>query len=325
MNQSVNCTLGIDISKKKFDVALHLPSGKWKHKAFTNSSEGFQELSHWLRQLNVEQVHACMEATNIYGNALAEYLYDENHNVSVVNPARIKGFAQSEMLRTKNDKQDALLIARFCEALSPDLWMPEPISVRQLRALVRRLDMLIEMKQQEVNRLDVSDEIVQSDIRQHVKELEQRINKIRTDIEEHIDRDPDLKNKKELLLSIPGIGEKTMAIVLSYFASIRHFDSAKKLTSFCGVAPREHQSGSSVNGRGAMSKIGSAHLRKSLFLPAMVALKYNPALKALKERLSEKGKPKMVIIGAAMRKLIHIIYGVLKSNLPFDENKAVKA
>ena len=324
MNQSVNCTLGIDISKKKFDVALHLPSGKWKHKAFTNSTKGFQDLSHWLSQLNVEQVHACMEATNIYGNALAEYLYDKNHKVSIVNPARIKGFAQSEMLRTKNDKQDASLIARFCEAFSPDLWKPEPLSVRQLRALVRRLDMLIEMKQQEVNRLDVSDDVVQSDIHQHVKELEQRINKIRADIEEHIDRDPDLKNKKELLLSIPGIGERTMAIVLSYFSAIQHFDSAKKLASFCGVAPREYQSGSSVNGRGAMSKIGSAHLRKSLFLPAMVALKYNPVLKALKERLSEKGKPKMVIIGAAMRKLIHIIYGVLKSNLPFDENKAVK-
>lgn len=321
MNQSVTPTLGIDISKKKFDVALHLPSGKWKHKAFTNNAEGFQKLTHWLNQLDVEQTHACMEATNVYGNALAEYLYDQNHKISVVNPARIKGFAQSEMLRTKNDKQDAALIARFCESLSPDLWQPEPLSTRQLKAMVRRLDMLIEMKQQEVNRLDVSDEVVQDDIRQHIKELEQRIKKIQAQTEDHINGDLDLKRKKELLLSIPGIGEKTMATVLSYFSAIHNFDSAKKLASFCGVAPREYQSGTSINGRGAMSKIGSAHLRKSLFLPAMVALKYNPALKGLKERLSEKGKPKMVIIGAAMRKLIHIIYGVLKSNEPFDENK----
>ncbi len=266
-----------------------------------------------------------MEATNVYGNALAESLYDQNHKISVVNPARIKGFAQSEMLRTKNDKQDAALIARFCESLSPDLWQPEPLSTRQLKAMVRRLDMLIEMKQQEVNRLDVSDEVVQYDIRQHIKELEQRIKKIRAQIEDHINRDLDLKRKKELLLSIPGIGEKTMATVLPYFSATHNFDSAKKLASFCGVAPREYQSGTSINGRGAMSKIGSAHLRKSLFLPAMVALKYNPALKGLKERLSEKGKPKMVIIGAAMRKLIHIIYGVLKSNEPFDENKVFNA
>jgi transposase len=324
MNQST-VTLGIDISKKKFDVALHLLSGKWKHKAFTNNMEGFQKLSHWLDQLGVQDMHACMEATNVYGNALAEYLYDQNHKVSVVNPARIKGFAQSEMLRTKNDKQDAALIARFCESLSPDLWQPELLNIRQLKAMVRRLDMLIEMKQQEVNRLDVSDEVVQSDIRQHIEELDKRIKKIRNEIEEHIDHDSELKSKKELLLSIPGIGEKTMATVLSYFSSIHHFDSAKKLASFCGVAPRERQSGTSVNGRGTMSKIGSAHLRKSLFLPAMVALKYNPALRGLKERLSDKGKPKMVIIGAAMRKLIHIIYGVLKSNLPFDENKAFNA
>lgn len=325
MTQSTSFTLGIDISKKKFDAALHLPSGKWKHKAFANNIEGFQKLTHWLDQLNVHDMHACMEATNVYGNALAEYLYDNNHKVSVVNPARIKGFSQSELLRTKNDKQDAALIARFCESLSPSLWKPEPINVRQLKAMVRRLDMLIDMKQQEVNRLDVSDEVVQGDIRQHIKELEQRIKKIRTEIEEHIDHDPDLKNKKELLLSIPGIGEKTMATVLSYFAEINLFDNAKKLASFCGVAPHERQSGTSVNGRGSMSKIGSAHLRKSLFLPAMVALKYNPALKGLKERLSEKGKPKMVIIGAAMRKLIHIIYGVLKSNIPFDKNIAINA
>lgn len=116
-----------------------------------------------------------------------------------------------------------------------------------------------------------------------------------------------------------------MATVLSYFAEINLFDNAKKLVSFCGVAPHECQSGTSVNGRGSMSKIGSAHLRKSLFLPAAIALKYNPALKGLKERLSEKGKLKMVIIGAAMRKLIHIVYGVLKNNMPFDKNIAINA
>ncbi|WCN07811.1 IS110 family transposase [Marinomonas mediterranea] len=325
MNQFITSTLGIDISKKKFDVALHLPSGEWRHKAFTNNREGFQKLTHWLNQLDVEQTHACMEASNVYGNALAEYLYDQNHKVSVVNPTRIKGFAQSELLRIKNDKQDAALIARFCESLLPDLWQPEPLSTRQLKAMVRRLDMLIDMRQQEVNRLDVSDEVVQGDIHQHIKELEQRINNIRSEIEAHINLDPDLKRKKKLLLSIPGIGAKTMATVLSYFSAIHKFASAKKLASFCGVAPREYQSGTSIKGRGPMSKIGSAHLRKSLFLPAMVALKYNPALKGLKERLSKKGKTKMLIIGAAMRKLIHIIYGVLKSNEPFDKNKVFNA
>ena len=127
-------------------------------------------------------------------------------------------------------------------------------------------------------------------------------------------------------LGLPGKSSVTLVPwLLSYFSAIHNFDSAKKLASFCEVAPREYQSGTSINGRAAMSKIGSAHLRKSLLLPAMVALKYNPALKGLKERLSEKGKPKMVIIGAAMRKLIHIIYGVLKSDEPFDESKVFNA
>lgn len=199
-------------------------------------------------------------------------------------------------------------------------WQPEALNIRQLKAMVKRLDALIEMKQQEANRLEVSEPIIQTDIQGHIDHLESLIKQLRKDIQQHIDQDPNLKRQKALLLSIPGIGEKTVATCLSYFASIHRFDSGKKLASFCGVAPREFQSGTSVKGRGKISKIGSAHLRKALFFPAMVALKYNPYLLKLNQRLTEKGKPKMVIICAAMRKLIHIIYGVLKNNTPFNAN-----
>lgn len=323
MTQTAKYILGIDISKKNFDVALLLPNGKQKNKKFCNDTLGFNTLYDWLRELEVHALHACMEATNVYGNALAEFLFDHGYAVSVVNPARIKGFAQGELLRTKNDKQDAALIARFCVAMSPSLWQPDPLNIRQLKAMVRRIDALLEMKQQELNRLDVAEILVRPEIQSHINDLDCRIKKLRQDIQDHIDDDPDLKQQKDLLLSIPGIGDKTVATLLSYFSTINKFDNAKKLASFCGVAPREFQSGSSVKGRGGMSKIGSAQLRKALFLPAMVAIRYNPTIIKLKERLTRQGKAKMVIIGAAMRKLIHVIFGVLKNNTPFNENLLV--
>jgi transposase len=247
MNTSKTYTLGIDISKKHFDVALLLDDNKQKHKKFTNHSKGFQELTHWLKQFNIKALHACMEATNIYGNALAEYLYDRGYDVSIVNPARIKGFAQSELLRTKTDKQDASLIARFCVAMQPMLWEPEPQKVRELKGLVRRVDALMEMKQQEVNRLEVAEQIVMDDIKQHINSLSDRIDQLRQLIADHIDNDPSLRKQKELLLSIPVIGEKTVAVLLSYFSSIHRFSHAKKLAAFCGVIPRAFDSGSSIN------------------------------------------------------------------------------
>lgn len=323
MTQIAKYVLGIDISKKSFDVALLLPNGKRKNKKFCNDMEGFKALHNWLQEFEIDALHACMEATNVYGNALAEFLFEQGYAVSVVNPARIKGFAQSELLRTKNDKQDAALIARFCVAMSPGLWQPDALNIRQLKAMVRRIESLLEMKQQEVNRLDVAEALVRPEIQSHIDDLNSRIKRLRQDIQDHIDNDPDLKQQKDLLLSIPGIGEKTIATLLSYFSNINRFENAKKLASFCGVAPREFQSGSSVKGRGGMSKIGSAQIRKALFLPAMVAIRYNPTIIQMKERLTTQGKSKMVIIGAAMRKLIHVIFGVLKNNTPFIENLVV--
>lgn len=320
----IRTILGIDISKKHFDAALLLPTGKRKNKKFLNASQGFQELSDWLSKNQVESLHACMEATNTYGHPLAEFLYDLGFDVSMVNPARIKGFGQGELLRTKTDKQDASLIARFCESMSPALWVPDSKNVRELKALVRRVDALIEMKQQEVNRLDVAETVVLGNIEGHISLLTDQIDQLREMIRQHIDNDSGLREQKELLLSIPGIGEKTVATILSYFASIERFSSAKKLASFCGVAPREIQSGTSINRYGRMSKVGPAQLRKALFFPAMVALKYNPLMTNMQERLLAAGKPKMVIIGAAMRKLIHIIYGVLKNGVPFDANLTEK-
>tara|TARA_R110002073_G_C9371927_1_gene572264 strand:+ start:187 stop:1170 length:984 start_codon:yes stop_codon:yes gene_type:complete len=313
--------LGIDISKNDFDVAL-LRTNKFKNKKFSNKPKGFTELVKWLQGLKVElsQLHACMEATGVYGDSLATFLHDHGCYVSVVNGARIKGYAQSELSRTKTDKKDACVIARFCDALNPDQWVPPAREIRELRALAKRLEALQDMLRQEENRVAVSDSILLPEIKGHIADLKVRIAQTKQAIDDHIDNFPGLRQQRELLESIPGVGPTTSAMLLSVFSNIDAFSSAKKMAAFCGLTPRQRQSGSSINGKARLSKMGHSQLRKSLFFPAIVAMQYNPIIISMKVRLLRAGKCKMLIVGAAMRKLVHIIYGVLKSRTPFDEN-----
>lgn len=314
-------TLGIDVSKQKFDVALYR-FGKFKHKKFTNKDKGFDALFAWLSRHQAEHAHVCMEATGIYHEGLAQWLHDKGWVVSVVNPSRVKGFAQSELVRSKTDKVDAGVLARFCLALRPAPWVPMPIENRQLRDWARRLESLIDMRQQEHNRLEAAAPTVASTIETHITYLSDQIKSVKARIDDHIDQHPKLRSQKQLLETIPGVGPATIRLVLSEFADVTDYRNAKALAAFMGVAPRVIQSGSSVRGRSRMSRMGRSTLRKAFFLPAMVALKYNPILQSMKKRLTAAGKPKMLIIGAAMRKLIHIIYGVLKSKQPFQANWA---
>lgn len=321
MNTQEKMILGIDISKHDFDVAL-LRVNKFKNKKFSNKPNGFAELVKWLQGLQVElsKVHACMEATGVYGDLLATFLHDNGCYVSVVNGARVKGFAQSELSRTKTDKKDACVIARFCDALNPDQWLPPAQEIRELRALAKRLEALQDMLRQEENRVAVSDAILVPEIQGHIADLKVRIAKTKQAIDDHIDNFPGLRQQRELLESIPGVGPTTSAILLCVFSNIDAFSSAKKMAAFCGLTPRQRQSGSSIKGKAKLSKIGHSQLRKSLFFPAIVAMQYNPIIISMKARLLKAGKCKMLIVGAAMRKLVHIIYGVLKTRTPFDEN-----
>lgn len=302
-----NIILGIDISKLTFDVAL-LNDDKVKTKKFTNTSKGFSELKQWLKNNEIDSVHACMEATGGYESKLAQYLYDNNFKVSVINPARIKGFSMSKLSRVKTDKADSELIAQFCQAMQPDLWKPTPLNIQELQQWVRRLGSLIANKNQENNRLDGASEVVAINISTHIEFLDKQIQEVE-----------ELNDKSKLLNSIPGIGEKTIAIILA-FLTVENFDSAKQVVAFVGLNPKPKQSGSSVLGAGRISKTGDADLRKAFYMPAIVSLRFNPIIKGFAERLSSVGKAKMIVVIAAMRKLLHIIYGVLKNKTPFNKN-----
>lgn len=316
-NARDSVVVGIDISKQKFDVA-RLRDGKLRHKTFPNTPAGHAALIDWLQSQHIAAAHVCLESTNVYGEDLATQLHDHGYTVSIVNPARIKGFAQSELARTKTDRADAGVIARFCAALKPAPWTPDPPEIRHLRALVRRLEALLDMRQQEVNRLHVAPTVIADAVQAHIDYLNESIQATRRQIHDHIDNHPDLKHKRSLLESIPGLGTATIPVILAELVDVTRFGHPKRLAAFIGVAPRERQSGSSIRGRTVLSKTGRSQLRKAFFMPALVALRYNPILKAMKERMLAAGKAKMAIVGAAMRKLVHLIYGVLKSGRPFD-------
>ncbi len=319
--------LGLDLAKLKFNACLVRAGGKLRHKVFANTEAGFAQFANWLSQQGVERVHACMEATGTYGDSLATYLHEAGHSVSRVNPAAVKAYAQSRLSRTKNDRVDAALIAGFCAERRPLAWAPPAPELRELQALVRRLESLVEMRTMEQNRLSsgIAVEAVRESVEGHLAHLAEQIEKTEALIRDHIDRHPGLRRQRELLDTIPGIGEATAAVLLAEVPDIKEYRSARQVAAFAGLVPRERQSGSSVRGRVRLSKIGNARLRKALYFPAVTALRCSPFFQKWAEGLRQRGKSKMAVIGAAMRKLVHLAYGVLKTDKPFDPEWAQKA
>ena len=310
--------LGLDVAKAKLDCALRFPDGKYKSKVVENTPNGFKTLVEWLAKHGATSAHVCMEATGVYWEAVAEYLAAEGMTVSVVNPAQIKAFGQSQLVRTKTDQVDAQLIASFCAERRPAPWQAPSANEQALRAMVLRLESLQVMRTQESNRLDVSRDVVKPGITAHIEWLDEQIKALAKEIREHMDGDDTLKGKHALLDSIPGLGERTIAILLAYYADLERFGNARQAAAFAGVDPRQHESGTSVKMKPRMSKIGHAFLRKSLYMPALVALYKTAWGKRFRERLAAAGKPPKLIIGAMMRKLIHVAFGVLKSKKLFD-------
>lgn len=311
--------LGIDISKDSFDAALKA-EGKTSHTQFENNPQGYKRLSGWLQKNKIQSLHACMEATGQYGDGLAEYLFQQGYQVSVVNPARIKAYGSSKLRRNKTDKADAELIAEYCLREDPDRWSPPPASFKDLQALVRRLDDLQSNYQQEANRLKsgVSTAVVVEDLKAHLKFLEEQIKHINRAIQDHIDAHPELKQRQALLVSIPGIGKLTAAKILGEVRDVCEFDSARQLAAYAGVTPRRFVSGSSVHKKSRLSKMGNVNLRRSLYMSAISAKNHNPIVQTFCQRLMLSGLRPKEVICAAMHKLLHLVFGILKSGKPFD-------
>jgi transposase len=313
--------LGIDISKKKMDMLLVLNTKPIK-KIFENTPKGFKLLVGWLKSLHVgRDVHICLEATGPYSEPVAEFLFEKGYRVSMVNPKTVHDFGKAQLRRNKTDPADARLIADFCLAMKPEPWHPLPPEMKQLQDFTRRIESLDRILLAERNRLKESaPRSVKPSLKRMIRSIEKEIAEVKKLIKEHIDNNPHLKEQSDLLRSVPGIGEKTAHLLLGEL-EFSAFPSARSVAAYVGLTPRKDQSGSSLN-KTRLSKLGSGRLRKALYFPAISAIKHNEIIKSFAGRLSRNGKKPMEVVCAAMHKLLHIAFGVLKHRRPFDPNLA---
>jgi transposase len=315
MNKTI---IGIDISKHKFDVAYCTSNQKWKDKSFENSPIGFKSFLGWLSDHKVQDLHVVMEATGRYGEDFAHFLYVAGHNVSIVNPAQIKHYGKSLLRRTKTDKVDSRLIAEFAQRHELSLWKPLSPSFQSLKDQVRCLEAFKKDETQTSNRLEsAKDGVVQKMLKERLIHIQKQISDLELKIKNLVDDDPTLTHTVELLTTIPGIGKTSAINLLAELPDLSLFKCAKQLAAFAGLNPSIKRSGVSVKGRESISKTGSRELRKIFFFPAMAVMR-RTALKPFIDRLKAKGKKGKVIVIAVMRKLLHNVFGVLKTQTPFQ-------
>lgn len=319
--------LGIDVSKAKLDARLLLQTQplKFRSKTVPNTAAGLTALLHWCtRQANctIAELHVLLEATGHYHELAATACFDAGARVSVLNPAQVKEFARGLAVRSKTDAQDSAVLARFGALVQPPPWQPEAREIRELKALLQRLDSIETDLRRELNRQEKASthttptEVVAS-IEAAIAFLRQQQAALQQRVHDHIDAHPSLRQDHELLKSIPAVGDKTAFRMLSLLRS-RKFQHASQAAAFVGLVPVEHQSGTSVHKRTRLSKAGNPRIRAALYMAAVVALRHNPDIRAQYLRLLARGKSKMSAIGAAMRKLVHICFGVLKHQTPYQ-------
>lgn len=322
--------LGIDVAKIKLDCCLLLDeaAGRRKTKAVSNTRSGIVDLLTWVAKQGClpEQLHVVMEATGVYHEQAALALADAGVMVSIINPAQVKDFGRGLAVRTKTDGVDSFVLARYGALLKPAVWIPPAPEARLLQALLARREAIAQDLQRERNRqekahaTDTPQRIRQS-LADSIEFLVKQLDQLQQDIDQHIDRHPNLKRDMTLLQSIPAVGPQVGGNLLSVMHS-HDFGSAEQLAAYLGLVPVERQSGSSVLGRARLSKAGPARIRAVLYMAAVVATRCNPHVKAVYERLLARGKSKMSALGAAMRKLVHLCFGVLKTRQPYRHDYA---
>lgn len=310
-----NVTLGIDVGKRELSLAL-LVDQKFLCKTVANNFEGFKKIIKFVKS-KAETAEVYLEATGRYGESITDFLFAHGFDVKVVNPLKIKAFSQLKMSRQKTDKVDAQIIAEFGAKFGGRSYTPIAKNLKELRELYRTNCALKEQLTNCKNHLE-NKELIALGVREIweniVRKLEEEIKNCSEKMKKIIEGDKELKTKKGLLMEIPGVGEETARAFLAEVTRLNEFRTARELAAFIG--PQHRFSGSSVRGRPRISKMGLKGLRKALYLPAITAMRFNPSLKIFAKNLRIRGKKGKQIICAVMRKLVHIIFGVLKYDFP---------
>jgi transposase len=313
--------IGIDISKQWFDAFCSL---KAKVKRFRNTPSGYKKLQSWLP----ENAHIVMEASGPYYLQLANWLNEQDIPVSVVNPLVIKRYCQMKLTRTKTDQKDAQMIAYYGVDQNPTQWKPASQARMALQQLMSVRDGLIRQQsilhgQQESFAQFPADPLVMQTLREQMQSLNEAIERIDQRLEELVVSH--YESNYTGLRSIPGIGKKTAIMLICITDGFSRFESSRQLASYVGLCPRIYKSGSSINGRGSICKMGNPQLRKMLYMCSWTAKKCNPGCSEMYERMKKEGKPERVIKIAIAHKLLRQAFAVVKNGKPFDKNLAMAA
>ena len=331
--------IGIDVGKMSLDCAWlrDLDQDKPKRKKVENSPQGFKSMLTWAQDVSglaASELSFMVEPTGIYHEFLVQFLDQRQATIYLVNPSMVRKFAAGMGILSKNDLIDTDMLTRYGllnRKLQP--YQPEAQEISDLKSLLNRLDTLERDLRRELNRQEKISKsstihrLEKQSIRRTVRYLETEIKRFKKHIGEAIKSNSSLQKDYELLLTIPGIGARTAWSMLVILRS-RRFASAPKVASYLGLNPIEKQlqdsascrslSGTTRYRRPRLSKAGNGRYRQALYFPAMVATRKNPDIKAQYDRLLAADKSKMCALGAAMRKLVHICYGVLKHQRPYE-------
>jgi transposase len=325
--------LGIDVAKAKLDCCLlgETQTQRKRHKCFANSPAGIAQLLAWLAsqlpQCARQDIHAILESTGWYHQRVLALLHQGDIRVSLANPAQVRQLARGMGVRSKDDIIDSAVLARYGQMIRPAAWQPEPEVVQVLSALlVRRAAVQQEIKREQARQGKLQEALlhvkaVERSLHQSIDFLNRQMEHLDTLIQQHIDADAQLAQDHALLLSIPSVGPR-VACQMLHLMHAKRFASAQQLASYVGIIPIKRQSGTSLNGRSRLSKAGPSQLRATLYMAAMGACRFNAHIRAHYQRLLAAGKSKSSALGAAMRKLVHLCFGVLHTRQPYRADYA---
>ena len=322
---------GIDVSAKELVVRVRREGLTEAERTFANTASGHEQLRRYVTR-NRTAIRVCLESTGLYGLDIAILLQaDTRIEVMTANPRAVKDFSRALMHRSKTDPMDALVLVEYAARMPYHPWQPPRQGVLQLTALARRIHALTEQATMEKNRLHAVSgthttlAVITRDLRRSITSIEAAIAKLTHAAHKLIASDELLRLRFELLQSVPGIGKVSALQLLGELSMVPADCDVRQWVAYAGLDPRQHQSGSSVQKKVGISKVGNRHIRRALFLPALSACTHNPHIKAFYARLQNDGKCKMVALIAAMRKMLHAIYGMFKHKLPFQGEKLFAA
>jgi len=320
--------VGIDVSACTLVVALerdHQPGRQ--RREFLNTAVGHEGLIQWLSK-SATAVQVCIEATGLYSLDLALALHRaEGIEVMVANPRAIADFAKALLQRSKTDQLDAEVMLEFARRMPFVAWQPPSSPQLDLRALMRRITGLKLVSQQEKNRLhSVSQSaeitpLVRKDIQSHLVQLERHIEKLEHQAETIVQADRELARQFCHLVSVRGIARVSALHLLAELVVLAPDMTARQWVAHAGLDPRHHESGTSVHKPTRISRAGNRYLRSALFMPALVATQHDPNIRAFYQKLVDHGKTKLQAIVAVMRKLLHALHGMLRTDSDFVGEK----